>query len=104
MGTGAILIFLVRLIVRDAKPRDRDRNLLFTVFLGGCLNFIAGLCFITAIKTGDLISVVPITRLSVLFVLIFSWIFIRREEGITWRVIAGGVFSVTGAAVIAAAG
>ncbi len=104
MGTGAVLVFLVRLIIRDARPGDRDRNTLFTVFLGGCLNFVAGLCFITAIKMGEVISVVPITRLSVLFVLIFSWFFVRREEGITWRVIMGGVFSVAGAAVIAIAG
>ena len=104
MGTGAVLVFLIRFFVNDAKPGDRDRYTLFIVFLGGCLNFIAGICFITSIKMGNVISVVPITRLSVLFVLIFSWIFIRREEGITWRVIAGGGFSVSGAAVIAISG
>ncbi len=104
MGTGAVLIFLARFFVNDAKPGDRDRHTLFIVFLGGCLNFIAGICFITAIKMGDVISVVPITRLSVLFVLLFTWIFIRQEEGITWRVIMGGVFSVAGAAVIGLAG
>jgi drug/metabolite transporter (DMT)-like permease len=104
MGTGAIFVLLVRIFVRDAKPGDRDRKTLFTVFLGGCLNFVAGYCFITAIKTGSLVSIVPITRLSVLFVLIFSWIFIRQQEGITWRVIAGGVFSVAGATIIAISG
>jgi uncharacterized membrane protein len=46
------------------------------------------------------IQVFPIRRLSVLLVIVFSWLFFQEYERITWRVVAGGALSVIGAAAI----
>jgi transporter family protein len=70
------------------------------VLLGGILNSAAALCFWTAIQTGKIVQVVPINRLSVLFVILLSWLFMQAEEVITWRVVLGGVLSVAGVFVI----
>jgi len=69
--------------------------------LGGSIfNVAAAFCFWIAIQTGELVQVVPINRLSVLFVIFFSWLFFRKKEAITWRVVLGGVLSVAGAFTI----
>ncbi len=67
---------------------------------GACLNTMGGLCFWMAIKEGEVIQVAPIRRISVLFVLILSWWFFRKEEQITLRVAAGAGITVAGAALI----
>ena len=51
-------------------------------------------------QTGKVVEVVPINRLSVLFVILFSWLFFQRQELISLRVVLGGLLSVAGAYVI----
>ncbi len=67
------------------------------VFLGALFNIIAALFFWTAIREGEIVRVVPINRLSVLFVIFFSWLFFRKQEAVTLRVVLGGLLSVGGA-------
>lgn len=74
----------------------------FIAALGGVFNAGAVLCFWTAVQTGEVVQVVPINRLSVLFVILFSWLFFQRQENITFRVLLGGLLSVVGAYVIVA--
>ena len=50
-----------------------------------------------AIKNGEIIQVVPINRLSVLIVILLSWLFFRKQERVSARVVIGGVCSVLGA-------
>ena len=68
--------------------------------VGGVFNASAAICFWVAVQMGEIVQVVPINRLSVLFVIIFSWFFFRKEEAITWRVVAGGALSIVGAFLI----
>ena len=56
--------------------------------------------FLSAIKNGKLVEVIPINRLSVLLIIFFSWFFFRKQEVISWRVIFGGILSVMGAWII----
>jgi len=51
---------------------------------------------------GDLVQVVLVNRLSVLFIILFSWLFFRKQENITWRVVVGGALPVVGAFAIVA--
>jgi len=68
---------------------------------GAFVNTFSNLMFWKAIKNGAVVEVVPIRRLSILFVLLFSWMFFRRLERVTLRVAAGGLLTVAGAAAIA---
>jgi len=47
------------------------------------------------------VQVIPINRLSVLWVIIFSWLFLKKQESVTSRIVIGGVLSVIGAFAIA---
>ncbi len=67
---------------------------------GGLLNFGGVMAFWTAILLGEIVTVIPIFRLSILLVLLLSWIFFRRQERITWEVMVGGLLAVAGALVI----
>ena len=64
----------------------------------------AALCVWTAVQMGEVVQVVPINRLSVLFAILFSWIFFRKQELITIRRLLGAALSVLGAFVIAEGG
>ena len=70
------------------------------VLIGGIFNIISAYCFWLAIKNGKLIEVIPMNRLSILFLILFSWIFYQRIERINLRVIAGGLLAVEGAVLI----
>ncbi len=48
-------------------------------------------------KDGKMIEVLPINRLSVLIIIFFSWLFFRKQEAVTPRVVLGGLMSVLGA-------
>jgi uncharacterized membrane protein len=77
-----------------------DRGALRSIMIGASINTLAALCFWTAIKDGVVVEVVPIRRLSVLFVLLFSWLFLRKLENLNWRVVTGAVLSVIGGMAI----
>jgi len=85
----------------EEAGRPWDRAGVAAILMGSLLNTISGVMFWTAIKNGVVVEVVPMRRLSVLFVLLFSWMFFRRQERVTVRVAAGALLSVAGAAAIA---
>lgn len=80
----------------------KNKKAYFAASLGGVFNALAAIFFWTAVQMGEIVQVVPINRLSVLFVILFSWIFLRKQELITWRVVLGGVLSVAGAFILVA--
>ncbi len=50
-----------------------------------------------ALQGGNVTRVVPIQRLSVLYIIFLSWIFFRKDEAISARVVLGGLLAVAGA-------
>ncbi len=108
MGVSAataatILLCAMPFTERSAAQVWLPRSLAFVV-LGAAFNVVAALFFWTAVREGEIVRVVPINRLSVLFVIFFSWLFFRKQEAVTLRVVAGGVLSVAGAWAIVAGG
>ncbi len=101
VGLGAGLHLLGRGWVEERSAGGWERGAALRAVWGSVLNFAAGMLFWTAVKVGDVVAVVPINRLSVFFVLIFSWMFFRKQEHITWRVVAGALLAVAGAVAIA---
>ena len=96
------IIFLSGLLIfkNDSKNKKISRAGVFNAIAGGLLNAFAAMFFWYAIHLGKVVEVVPIGRLSVLFVILFSWIFLREQESITMKVVIGGVVSVLGAFLI----
>ncbi len=98
--TGGIVMAGALCLRSGKETRFRNWSSVPIVLLGGILNSAAALCFWTAVQMGQIVQVVPINRLSVLFVILLSWLFMQAEEVITWRVVLGGVLSVAGVFVI----
>lgn len=84
----------------ELNPKTWNKRSLWLVLIGGIFNVISAYCFWLAIKNGKLIEVIPINRLSILFLILFSWVFYQRLERINLRVIAGGLLAVEGAVLI----
>lgn len=84
----------------ELNPKTWNKKSLWLVLIGGFFNIISAYAFWLAIKNGKLIEVIPINRLSILFLILFSWFFYQRIERINLRVIAGGLLAVEGAVLI----
>ncbi len=69
-----------------------------TLIIAGCLNALAFTCYIGALRCGKASGVVAIDRLGVLFVVIFSVIFL--QESFSIRAIIGAALMVFGAALL----
>ena len=96
-GLGAMILLCALPFTEQRVTSFWQPKSLLWVGLGAAANVLAALLFWTAIREGDLVRVVPINRLSVLFVIFFSWFFFRKQEAVTFRVLAGGALSVAGA-------
>jgi transporter family protein len=102
VSTASALIMMIFTIflTEESFPRNWKRKPMFIVAVGGLVNGLAGVFFLTAIKSGRVVEVVPINRLSVLLIIFFSWVFFRQQEAITLRVVLDGLLSVVGAFAI----
>ena len=99
-STALVLILAFLPFTKEGIPRSWELRPTIFVMLGGATNAMAGVLFLSAIKTGKLVEVIPINRLSVLLIIFFSWLFFRKQEVISRRVIFGGILSVMGAWII----
>lgn len=84
---------------RNKRSCNEIRPLLVAIG-GGLLNAAAALTFWTALKLGEVTQVVPIRRLSVLLVVLFSWLFLGKQDRISWRVVAGATITLLGGGTI----
>ena len=99
VSTGSATLLLAAIIPFEKKGGTRrwDPRGLFTVSLGTVFHFIAAIFFWSAVQQGEVVQVIPINRLSILFVIFLSWLFMQKQEAVTWRIALGGAFSVVGA-------
>ena len=84
----------------ELNPDTWNKKGVCAVLAAGIFNIISAYAFWVAIKNGKLVEVIPINRLSILFLILFSWVFYQRIERINLRVIAGGLLAVAGAMLI----
>jgi transporter family protein len=74
------------------------RTLLFLV-LSGIATGLSWLCYFRALQLGEASRVAPIDKLSVVFVIVLAFLFLR--EPMTWQKAVGGALIVAGSVVIA---
>ena len=99
-STAFFILLAVMPFTDEGLPRIWERRPLLIVTLGGLFNALAAVFFQSAIKGGRIVEVIPISRLSVLLIIFFSWLFFRKQEAVTFRVVLGGLLSVVGAFAI----
>lgn len=64
------------------------------LILSGITTGLSWLCYYRALQTGQASLVAPIDKLSILFTVAFSWLFLK--EKLTWKSAAGLVLIVAG--------
>jgi uncharacterized membrane protein len=97
MGVGFFVSLLSRGIGRESEEKGWELRSVGMLMAGAAVNAAAALAYWQAVQLGDVVDVIPVTRLSLLFVIVFSWIFFREKERITGRVLAGAGLALMGA-------
>ncbi len=97
MTAFSAMLLVLPFSVEGRAPKSWDRKGLLAVLCGACLNALAAFFFWSSLKTGDIVQLIPLNRLSVLLIIFMSWLFFRKQEAVGWRVVAGGFLSVLGA-------
>ena len=100
--TGIIIIFLALLVeVRREwiNPLSLDKRSLIFLLLSGVATGLSWLCYFRALQTGPASLVAPIDKLSLVFVVVLSLVFLGERLGPAQWV---GVFLMSGGAILIA--
>ncbi len=69
--------------------------------IGGALNALAVLFHLYGLRYGDLTIVIPLSATAPLWALLFTAIFLRKRERITWPILLGTAAVVAGGVLVA---
>ena len=72
----------------------------FWFALGGILGGFGQVCILAALKTGDVVIVGPITTATPIFVLLLTYIFFKKSENISLRVLSGALIIVSSVIIL----
>lgn len=78
-----------------------DKKTWIFLIIAGIATAFSSLATFRALKLGDASVVNPIERLSLIFAILFAYLFLK--ERITWQIIGGAALMATGAVIIALA-
>ena len=100
--TAVIIIFLALLVEARREwinPLSLDRRSLIFLLLSGIATGLSWLCYFRALQTGPASLVAPVDKLSLVFVVALSVVFLGERLGpVQWT----GVFLMTSGAVLIA--
>ena len=101
-ATSFVAMFMIFVCSKEFKIGGwKKMHPVLMVSVGALFNAMAAFFFWTALRTGDIVQVLPINRLNVLMIIFLSWVFFRKQESITKQVVVGGVMAVVGAFFVA---
>ena len=96
--TISLIFFAIILTLTGKRQRivvDKKNFLFFSI--GGIFGGIAQICIINALKWGEVIVVSPLsTPTQPLFVLLLTFLFLKKSKRITFRVLIGAIFIIVG--------
>jgi len=100
-AVAGTLSFVLYLIVAGKVDEVKVERRSFLCFSGaGLVQSVGWLALMVATERGRVSVVTTIVFSYPLFILLLSWLFLREEEEITWRVLAGCLFIVVGVIVV----
>jgi uncharacterized membrane protein len=100
MAVGLTINLTGYAFTNESEDTGWDRGAGGLVFAGAFLNGLGSVLYWLAIQKGDIVSIIPISRISLVLVLVFSWFLFRKQEQMTGRMLFGGALSLAGAIVI----
>lgn len=101
-ATSAIIVFSLFLLYKDNYKRIIiNRNSLRYLLLAGAMVSITDVIDLIALKNSRVSVVAPLLASTPLFVIFFSWIFLKKLETITINLILGSLLIFSGVVIIA---
>ncbi len=97
---SVLTVFVVTQFTNEKLPSSWEKRPFLLVMIGAPFNALSALFFWSAIQRGNIVQVVPITRMSLLMMIFTSWLFFRKQEGITARIVYGGILSIAGVTLV----
>jgi len=76
------------------KPEAVPRGTLLFLVLSGIATGLSWLCYYRALQLGPASLVAPVEKLSVVFAILFAFVFLQEE--VTWRILLGGALITAG--------
>jgi uncharacterized membrane protein len=100
LGTLGLIAVCYPLLPRTERVQFSRKN--FGYFLiSAFFSTLSHFAFFAALQRGPLFTVAPLVYTSPLFVLVFSWLWFRQTEGLSFRLAVGVVLICAGAALVA---
>jgi len=100
--TTVVLLFTWGLALATSKPSavfQLSRRTWLFLALSGLATSLSWLCYFRALQLGEASRVAPVDKLSVVFVLVFAFLFLH--ETMTWQHWVGALLIVSGAVLLA---
>ncbi len=99
-SVSTVLFFIFLVVTRQlALVRIARESMPFFVS-AACISALAQFLNFAALNRGDVSAMVPILNTTPLFTVLFSSLFLREVETVTFRIVLGAVLMVTGVVVI----
>jgi uncharacterized membrane protein len=99
-GSSLFLILATRPLTPGGGEIRADRKAIWFFFLAAPTNIIAAFSMWTALSRGMVSSVLPLSRMTPLWVLLFSYLFLGRYERIRFKTVIAALFVVAGGVLI----
>ena len=102
VGASAALILVGGYTCYALREEDAGdvKQAFWPYLLGGIAAGMGIFLFTSALQVSQVFRVVPLVQISPLFTVLFSVVFLRRAEHITWRVPAGAILTVSGVILV----
>lgn len=95
-----VMVFGIVAVRNEWQPLDKISPFGFSMLMFSAIaTGLSWLCYYRALQLGQASNVAPIDKLSVVFVIAFSVLFLG--EALTWKTVLGGLLVVCGAIVLA---
>ena len=99
-GLGNVLLLLVKPILPKGNAIYAPFKSLVCFVIGGIFNTAAAFSFMYALTFGDVTLILPMSRFTPLWVVLFSSIFLRKIEDINFMVVFAAITVVCGGLLI----
>ena len=104
-NTAALACFMLAIpLEKNHQAVDwRNARAWVTYSISGLLAFLANFFTFSALNLGQVVIVAPLVSLNPLFTLFLTWSFLRKVERVTWNILLGAIFIISGAAILSLA-
>jgi drug/metabolite transporter (DMT)-like permease len=100
VGAIAALVYALSFGDRSGLLRARHEPAFGLFVVSGVLQAVGFLALTIGLSGGEVSVVYPVTASAPLFTLLFTWLFLRGIESLTWRIVVGAALIVAGVVVL----